>query len=61
MSTLLSNLSWNAFYFISYPFQSVVLYANVSLEKDKEHVNSLSQQARAGFIARGTLSIGHDF
>ena len=39
----------------------MVLYANVSLEKDKEHVNSLSQQARAGFIARGTLSIGHDF
>ena len=39
----------------------MVLYANVSLEKDKEHVNLLSQQARAGFIVRGTLSIGHDF
>ena len=39
----------------------MVSYANVSLEKDKEHVNSLSQQARAGFIVRGTLSIGHDF
>ena len=39
----------------------MVSYANVNLEKDKEHVNSLSPQARAGFIARGTLSIGHDF